>query len=447
MACKVIMPKQGLLMMEGTITKWLKKEGESVKAEEPLFEMETDKLTITINAQESGTMLKIIRGEGETVPITETIAIIGEQGEDISTLIADMPAKAQEEAGQGLSGEEPVVAASIPPVDNGESASGGRVFITPRAKTAAIDKGIDYKPIKGTGPDGLIIEKDVLDYSTANAKAATGTVKATPLAEKMAKLHDIDISGIIGSGAGGKVTKSDVEAIVAKMAAQAGGRGEKLVPLTGLRKIIADRMMESLHGSAQANHRMKVDMSEIVGMREKLKRDNIKVTYTDIFVKVVSKALMEYPEINSTLTGEGILVRNYVNMGIAVAMGNGLIVPVIKNADMMTLEEISIASSELIEKARNGGLMPDDYKGGTFTITNLGMYDIDEFTAIINPPESAILAIGKIDKVPVVRDDEIVIRPVTTLSLTYDHRVVDGAPAAQFLQRVKQLLTNPYMLI
>lgn len=435
------MPKQGLLMTEGTIIKWLKNEGESVEAGEPLFEMETDKLTITINANESGTLLKIIRGEGETVPITETIAIIGEQGEDISALIAEATAQAQEEAGEEPAGEEPVAAAEIPSVDS-KGADAGRIFITPRAKTVAQEKGIDYKAIKGTGPDGLIIEKDVLDYA-----AAAPAVKATPLAEKIAKLHDVDMSGIVGSGAGGKITKADVEAAVARRMAPAADRGERLVPFTGLRKIIADKMMKSLHDMAQANHRMKVDMSEVIGMRERLKKDNVKVSYTDIFVKIVSKALMEFPELNSTLTDEGILVKNYVNMGIAVAMDNGLIVPVIKNADLMTLEEISVVSAELVEKARNSGLMPDDYTGGTFTITNLGMYDIDEFTAIINPPESAILAIGKIDKVPVVRDDEIVIRPITTLSLTYDHRVVDGAPAAQFLQRVKQLLMNPYLLI
>jgi pyruvate dehydrogenase E2 component (dihydrolipoamide acetyltransferase) len=164
MAHKVIMPKQGLLMTEGTIIKWLKNEGESVEAGEPLFEMETDKLTITINANESGTLLKIIRGEGETVPITETIAIIGEQGEDISALIAEATAQAQEEAGEEPAGEEPVAAAEIPSVDS-KGADAGRIFITPRAKTVAQEKGIDYKAIKGTGPDGLIIEKDVLDYA------------------------------------------------------------------------------------------------------------------------------------------------------------------------------------------------------------------------------------------------------------------------------------------
>jgi len=446
MAHKVIMPKQGLLMTEGTITKWLKKEGESVTAGEPLFEMETDKLTITIDAQDSGTLLKIVRGEGEIVPITETIAIIGEPGEDISSLIADAGPQAQKDSAQEPSGPEPAAAPATVPAD-GKGTGDGRVFITPRAKTVAMEKGIDYLLIKGTGPDGLIIEKDVLEYAAAGEKAVR-TVKVTPLAEKIARLNDVDMTGIAGTGAGGKITKADVEAAIAsRIASAAASRSEKLVPFTGLRKIIADKMMKSLHGMAQASHRMKVDMSEIVSMREKLKKDNVKVSYTDIFVKVVSKALMEFPELNSTLTDEGILVRDYVNMGIAVAMENGLIVPVIKNADLMTLEEISVVSAELIDKARTGKLMPDDYAGGTFTITNLGMYDIDEFTAIINPPESAILAIGKIEKVPVVRDDQIVIRPVTILSLTYDHRVVDGAPAARFLQRVKQLLTNPYLLL
>ena len=192
---------------------------------------------------------------------------------------------------------------------------------------------------------------------------------------------------------------------------------------------------------------MKVDLTEIVRLREKLKADKKKASFTDILVKVVSKALLEFPMINSSLTEKGIMLKEYVNMGLAVAVENGLIVPVIKNADLMTLEEISSASSELVEKAKTGSLKPDEYTGGTFTITNLGMFDIDEFTAIINPPESAILAVGKIDRVPVVEGDNIVIKPVMMLSLTYDHRIIDGAPAAMFLQRIKQLLQNPYLLV
>ena len=192
---------------------------------------------------------------------------------------------------------------------------------------------------------------------------------------------------------------------------------------------------------------MKVDMSEVVRFRDMLKAASIKVSFTDIIVRCVANALTEFPIVNASLTDKGILYKDYVNMGLAVAVPNGLIVPVIKDADLLSLTEISAAAAALYEKAKAGTLTQDDYSGGTFTISNLGMFDIDEFTAIVNPPESAILAIGKIDRVPVVVGDEVVIRPVMMLSLSYDHRTIDGAPAAQFLQRVKQILQNPYLLI
>jgi pyruvate dehydrogenase E2 component (dihydrolipoamide acetyltransferase) len=247
----------------------------------------------------------------------------------------------------------------------------------------------------------------------------------------------------------GKIMKADIAAAVAARASQnhIRTRKETIIPFTGMRKVIADRMMQSLQGMAQANHRMKVDMTELVRFREKLKEAEVKVSFTDIFVKVVSRALLNFPLANASLTDSGIVVRDYVNMGVAVAVANGLIVPVIKDADLMTLPEIATISAELIVKAKNGQLQPDDYIGGTFTITNLGMFDIDEFTAIINPPESAILAIGKINQTPVAVDGAVVMRPIMALSLTYDHRVIDGAPAAQFLQRVKQIMQNPYLLI
>jgi pyruvate dehydrogenase E2 component (dihydrolipoamide acetyltransferase) len=373
-ATKVIMPKQGLQMTEGTIIKWLVKEGEKVKAEEPLFEIETDKVNVEIVANVSGILLKIIKEEGSVVPIAEIVAVIGKHNEDISDIIREGGAE--------------------------------RIFSTPRARMVAKENNQNILEIHGSGPEGLIIERDV------NLELNQSTTKKEDLRkpEKENKVLD----GVI--------------------------------PFTGMRKAIADNMMKSIHGMAQANHRMKVDMTEIIGMREKLKENNSKVSFTDIITKIVSKALKDFPIVNSSLTDEGIVLKNYVNMGIAVALDNGLIVPVIKNSDILTIQEISKVSSELVGKAKTGKLESDDTKGGTFTITNLGMFDISEFTAIINPPESAILAVGKIEKVPVVVNDNIVIRPIMVLSLTYDHRVIDGAPAAQFLQRIKQIIQNPYLL-
>jgi pyruvate dehydrogenase E2 component (dihydrolipoamide acetyltransferase) len=446
MATKVIIPKQGLQMTEGTITKWIIKEGDKVKEGSPLFEMETDKLTITIDSPGTGTLLKILKQEGETAPITKTIAIIGEVGEDITGLLKEAGTGENGEANANAKASDESLKPEAPEIKEEEplkaKASGGRIFITPRAKMIAEEEGINISNIWGTGPDGLIIEKDVKEYVSSKETCP----KATPLAKKVAQQGGIDLSDIEGTGAGGKITRTDVELAQAR-AKKADTRAGRVIPFSGMRKVISQRVMESLQGMAQANHRMKVDMSEVIRVREKLKAEGIKFSFTDILVKVVSKALKDFPILNSSLTGEGILIKDYVNMGIAVAVENGLIVPVIKDADLLSLEEISVISAELIDKAKSGTLNPDEYSGGSFTITNLGMFDIDEFTAIINPPESAILAIGKIGRVPVAEGDNVVIRPIMVLSLTYDHRIIDGAPAAKFLQRVKQIMQNPYLLI
>lgn len=442
MASIVIMPKQGLQMTEGIITRWMFAEGQVVTEGKPLFEMETDKLTIEIDSPASGTLLKIIGQAGDTVPITETIAIIGEPGEDFKSLMPGKTGVNPDAApASGIADE----AISSPAVQNTNAAnplSGGRIFATPRAKHTAEGKNLDYRTVTGSGPEGLIIERDILNFQK-NVQP-----KVTALARKIADINEINVAEVEGTGIRGKITKSDIEAAInSRKGVLTSQRTEKIIPFTGMRKAIADKMMQSLHGMAQANHRMKVDMSEIVRFREHLKVDGIKVSYTDIMVKVVANALLDFPIVNSTLIPDGIVTKNYVNMGLAVAVDKGLVVPVIQDADLMTLSEISSVSAELISKAKCGGLTPDNYRGGTFTITNLGMFDIDEFTAVINYPESAILAIGKIDRVPVVDGDNIVIRPVMVLSLTYDHRVIDGAPAAQFLQRIKQILQNPYLMV
>jgi pyruvate dehydrogenase E2 component (dihydrolipoamide acetyltransferase) len=440
MANKVIMPKQGLQMTEGTIIKWLVKEGGKVVKDEPLFEMEADKLTITIDAMESGTLLKIVRGEGETVPITETIAIVGNPGEDISALVGAPAASAAAPA------EAPVAAAAAPaeaPAAVPMAApADGRVFISPRAKMIAEEKGIDYKTIKGTGADGMIVERDVTAYA-ASAPAIT------PLAKKVAELSGVDTAAVAGSGAAGKIIKEDIlKAIEAKKAGLAGGRKGTVVPFKGMRKVISDRMLESLRTNAQTSHRISVDMSEATRLREAYKKADKRISFNDIISLAVTRALLDYPEVNAEITADGILLKDYVNLGIAVAVDNGLIVPVIKAAALMTLEQLSLMTKELAEKAKAGKLQPGDYKGGSFTISNLGMFGLDSFVAIINPPETGILAVGRIAKQAVVTDDdEIVIRPMCELTLSYDHRVVDGAPAAQFLARVKQYLEQPYLLL
>ncbi len=438
-ASAIIMPKQGLQMTEGTIIKWLKKEGETINEGEPLFEMETDKLTITIDSTATGTVLKIVRAEGEVVPITETIAIVGEPGTDVSALLTAAPA-ADAAPIVETPAAAPVAATAAPAV---KRAPGERVFSTPRARMRAEEKSIDINAVAGSGPDGLIIEKDVLNTNVT-------AVKATPVAKVLAEQNGVDLADVKGSGVNGKIMKADVLDVLSKSAfvpAEVSAHEETIVPMTGMRRAIANNMMNSLTSMAQANHRMKVDMSESVRFRAKLKTADIKVSYTDILVKAVSHALIKFPMLNSTVRGNDIVLRNYVNMGIAVAIDGGLIVPNIKDAQSKSVVEIHAQVAELAGKAKEGKLTHDEYTGGTFTITNLGMYDVDEFTAVINPPEAAILAVGKITDTPVVENGEVVVRPIMTLSLTYDHRIIDGAPAAQFLQYVKTLLQNPYLMM
>lgn len=457
MATKVIMPKQGLQMTEGTITKWIVPEGGKVEVDQPLFEMETDKLTIEITAPASGTLLKIVREVGDVVPITEIIAVIGEPGEDYSSLLPGKAAAASKQVEAAAEEVKKPATAEAPAGNRVVSRDPSeRVFVTPRAKTTAAEKEIDYLEVDGTGPEGLVIERDILAHME---EAANNKIRISPVAAKIAKANGIDLSLVNGTGTSGRIMKEDVEkfleakagttsfAASSATAAGASGRKETVVPVKGMRKVISDRMMESLHCMAQANHRMKVDMSEAMKLRAQYKQAGIKISFNDILTKVVSKALMEFPYMNSSMIGDGIILKDYVNMGLAVAVPNGLIVPNIKDADLMPLTEIAAASADVIQKALEGKLNPDEYSNGTFTITNLGMFDIDEFTAVINPPECGILAVGKIVKTPVVEDDNIVIKPLMTLSLTYDHRIIDGADAAKFLQRIKQLLMNPYLLL
>lgn len=439
MATKVIMPKQGLQMTEGTIVRWIVGEGEKCTADQPLFEMETDKLTITMDAPASGTLLKIVHGEGDVVPITEMIAVIGEEGEDISGLLAEDAPKKQEQTAAPAEEkrEESAQKADAPAA----RAAGDRVFSTPRARMRAEEKGADVGDIPGSGPEGLVIERDVLAFEPAAAR------KATPLAKKVAEAEGVDISDIEGSGSHGKITKDDVMAAVAARTGAGTERGTKIVPYAGMRRIVGEKMVESLRVHAQLTHKISVDMTNAALLRDTYKKQDKKVSYNDLVILATTRALKDYPMMNSTITDEGIVVPEYVHMGVAVAVDAGLIVPVIKDADLMRLEEISVVAKDLAARAKNNRLRPDEYKGSTFTVSNLGMFGLKAFTAIINTPESGILAVGAIEKTPVVVDDEIAIRPIMNLTLTYDHRVVDGAPAAQFLKQVKTYLENPCLML
>lgn len=451
MASVIIMPKQGLLMEEGTITKWLVKEGEPCTEGKPLFEMETDKLSITMDSTATGTLLKIIHGEGDVVPITQPIAVVGEPGEDISALLGSDAAPAAEEA--------PVVAAAAPieaaaPVAAVERAPGERVFSSPRARLRAEENGVAIADVAGSGPEGLVIERDVNAY-------VAGKPAVTPLAANQARAQGIDLAGITGTGPNGKITTADLhgaapaaaaETLAAAPVAAQTGRGTHTERMSGMRKAISRNMLNSKTTNAQTNHRISVDMTAAIALRSQYKALGIKVSYNDIIVRACAKALTDMPIINASVDGDNILYHDYVNVGTAVSVPGGLIVPVIKDADIIGLSGIAEQSAALIEKARDGKLTDADYHGGTFTVSSLGMFDLDDFVAIINPPESAILAVGKIAKTPVVvtnaeGEDEVVIKSMCNLCLSYDHRIIDGAEAAKFLQKVKNYLQNPVLLI
>lgn len=450
MAYEVIMPKQGLQMTEGTITSWLIKEGEKVVKNEPLFEMETDKLTITMDAPESGTLLKIVHGEGTEVPITELIAVIGEEGENISDILSKsetITGETKEESSKKVvvsqKTESSVVEEKETKAQTIEQVrpQDGRILITPRAKMRAEENKVDYSNILGTGKDGLIVERDILNYFETRPQA-------TPLAQNLAMLNNVSLEEVDGSGSKGKITKADILAEINKQKAGSENRGETLIPFTKMRSIIAERMKLSQDVMALATHQISVDMSEATNLRNTYKKFDKRVSFNDIVSLATVRTLKDYPMLNSVYTDDGIIVKDYVNLGVAVAIDTGLIVPVIRDADLMTIEQIGVMTRELAENAKNGTLAPDDYQGGTFTITNLGMYGLDSFVPINNSPETGILAVGAIKKTPIVDDnDEIVVRPIMTITLSYDHRVVDGAPAAEFITRVKEYLENPYLLL
>ena len=452
MASVIIMPKQGLLMEEGTITKWLVKEGEQTTEGTPLFEMETDKLTITMDSTATGTVLKILHPEGDTVPITQPIAIVGQPGEDISGLLGSAPAAAPQAAEETPA---PATAAPAAPAPAVERAPGERVFSSPRARLRAEENGVDIAAVPGSGPDGLVVERDVQNY-IANQPAVT------PLAANQARVQGIDLSGVTGTGPNGKITTEDLpssgtaaEAAPAPAAEAVPSqltRGTRTEAMSGMRKAISRNMLASKSTNAQTNHRMVVDMTAAVALRNQYKALGIKVSYNDIIVRACAKALQDFPIVNASVDGSNIVYHDYVNIGTAVSVPNGLIVPVIRDADIIGLTGIAEKSAELIEKAREGRLTDQDYHGGTFTVSSLGMFDLDDFVAIINPPESAILAVGKIAKTPVVvtgedGEDQVVIKSMCALCLSYDHRIIDGAEAAKFLQKVKSYLQNPILLI
>ena len=444
MATELLMPKLGLTMTEGTIDEWKKKEGDPVQKGEIIYSVATDKLTNDVEAECDGVLLKILVPEGETVPCKTLIGWIGAAGEAVPGAAAAAPAAA-------APAETPAAAAAAPAAQAAERPAGEYVPATPYAKKLAKEKGFDLHAIPATGYKGVVVAKDVLGFTPAAAapapEAPRSEVKASPLAEKLAADLGIDLEAV--KAAHGRVLAEDLLRYLAETREKAADEParEEVKPMSGMRKAIARNMLASVQTSPTVTFNLGVDMSEMKRYREQLKAKDIKVSYTDLLVKFVAKALTEFPLLNCSVADNKITYKHYVNMGVAVALDNGLLVPNIPDADKKSLTEISAEVKELARHAREGKLPPERLQGGTFTITNLGMYGIESFTPIINQPEVAILGVNTMEDKVVVRNGEMVIRPIMNLSLTADHRVVDGSVAAQFLQRVKALLENPALML
>ncbi len=452
MAQEVLMPKLGLTMTEGTIEEWKYKEGDSVKKGDILFSVATDKLTNDVEAEVDGVLLKILLPEGETAPCKAVIAYIGEAGE----VIAEGGASAESAAAQAPASSAAAVPTKTPAVTRDP---GAPVLASPAAKKLAKEKGVDLALIAGTGPKGRITLEDVEAYLTApKANEPAAEVKTSPLAAKLAEELGVDVSKIQTDG---RVMKADVltaagvctaaPAAEAAPAISTGDNDEAPVKVNPLRRSIAANMSNSWHTSPRVTYTFAVDVTAMKALRAKLKdslkEQGIKLTYNHILMKVVAKALMEFPDVNASFADNMLTRHKHVNMGLAVAKGDGLIVPNVKNADSKSLAEIAKETEALIEATRSGKIDMKDMTGGTFTITSLGPYGVRSFSPIINQPELAILGVCDIVDTPIVCNGEIVIRPMMNLCLTADHRVVDGVMASKFMKRVVELLENLYLLL
>lgn len=452
MAQEVLMPKLGLTMTEGTIEEWKYKEGDSVKKGDILFSVATDKLTNDVEAEVDGVLLKILLPEGETAPCKAVIAYIGEAGE----VIAEGGASAESAAAQAPASSAAAVPTKTPAVTRDP---GAPVLASPAAKKLAKEKGVDLALIAGTGPKGRITLEDVEAYLTApKANEPAAEVKTSPLAAKLAEELGVDVSKIQTDG---RVMKADVltaagvctaaPAAEAAPAISTGDNDEAPVKVNPLRRSIAANMSNSWHTSPRVTYTFAVDVTAMKALRAKLKdslkEQGIKLTYNHILMKVVAKALLEFPDVNASFADNMLTRHKHVNMGLAVAKGDGLIVPNVKNADSKSLAEIAKETEALIEATRSGKIDMKDMTGGTFTITSLGPYGVRSFSPIINQPELAILGVCDIVDTPIVCNGEIVIRPMMNLCLTADHRVVDGVMASKFMKRVVELLENLYLLL
>jgi len=444
MATPIIMPKFGQMTEESAIVEWLKKEGESVAKGDILFTVETDKSVMDVESFEAGILLKILVKPGVNVPVQSPVGFLGQPGEKVPELVTSAPPPAAAKpqvpnpaslpsptANRPDTVASPVLSApspALPPVTSAPSAP-ARFRISPRAAKLAADCVIDPAPIRGSGPNGRVVEKDVRSYLAAKGYAA---LRVSPTAKQLAAKEKLNLLSITGTGDSGRITVADVERTLA----------EKPRPLSKMRQIIAQRLTQSVVTAPHFFVTVEVDMTDLVKFRARLKEQGSPLTITDFISQAAVLSLKEFPDVNSSTDGRSIRWSSRVHLGLAVSLEQGLVVPVIRNADDLTLAELNARAKELADKARAGKLAPDEMAGSTFTISNMGMLDVENFTAIINTGEAAILAVSSTLKKPVVRDDQIGIRSIMKLTLSSDHRLVDGALAVRFLNAIKRKLES-----
>ena len=448
MATQVIMPKLSPTMEEGQLSRWLKKEGDKVSMGEPLAEIDTDKATMEMQALANGVLRKILIKEGESAPLGQMIAIIGEPDEDISGMVqtASQPAKAQTEAKPEAQPAPPQPEASQPAV-------------------AATQRATESRP-----PEESKERKEGAELPGNGRGAAPSTrLIVSPLAARMAAEAGVDLRSLSGTGPGGRIVKRDIEAAMSQGQAAREAQAEPRLravekapqpvfgastyhdePASEIRRTIARRLVTSIGPVPHFFLTIEVEMDRAVEMRRNINEldPQLKISINDIIIKVAAAALIEHPQVNASFQDKHIRYYDHADIGVAVAIEEGLITPVVRSADQKSLSEIAREVRELAERARHRKLRPEEYTGASFSVSNLGMFGIDEFTAVINPPEGAILAVGAVSAKPVVRDGEIVSRQMMRVTMSCDHRVIDGATGARFLQTFKKFLENPlYLLI
>ena len=414
MAYEVLMPQLGLTMEEGTVSAWIKHEGDAVKAGDVILEITTDKLTNEVTSEYDGVLLKIVAQEGEDIPVKGLLAYIGQPGEAVGGAAAPAAAPAVEAAPAAAPAVAPVPAAQV---------GGKRVKISPLARKTAQKMGVDYTVLTGTGPSGRIVVKDVLAAAAA-PKAAPAPVAVPVEAPK---------------AAAPAAPKAGLELM----------EGDTVVKLAGMRKVVAQRMLQSHTEIPPVTQNIKVDVTELMSFRKMLMdTTGKKYSVNDLILKATAKCLRQHPEMLVSFDGDQIIQRAHVNIGMAVALDAGLIVPVIRDADKMSLDSISAAAKDLATRAKENKLTPDEYKGSTFSVSNLGMFGIETFTPIINQPDAAILGVCAIeDEVALDAEGKLFNKKVMRLSVTLDHRLLDGAVVARFEMDLRDLLQSPMSIV